>query len=130
MVFGLVVGIGGSILFGIICGAGYAASLAASGLSPMQIVAATYRIPPGSWLFIASTGGSCLFSVLGGYVCARLSKHSEYGIGLVLALLTMLFYFLMSTRQYSIELSLVLGVAAFASVLAGVRLGSARGKKA
>jgi hypothetical protein len=130
IIFGLVVGIGGSTLFGIICGTAFGASLAASGMSPMQIVAATYRIQPGSWLFIALTGGNCLFSVLGGYVCARLSKHSEYRFGLILASLTMLFDSLMSTRQYSIVLSLALGVAAFASVLAGVKLGRAKGEKA
>jgi hypothetical protein len=27
----------------------------------------------------------CMFSVLGGYVCARIAKHSEYKLGLVLA---------------------------------------------
>jgi len=130
IIFGLLVGIGGSTIFGIICGAAYGASLAASGKTAEQIVLAAYRIQPDSWVFIASTGVGCMFSILGGYVCARLSKQSEYRFGLILASLTMLLDFLMSSSQYSLVLSAMLGVAAFVFVLVGVKLGRARNAKA
>ena len=129
IILGLVVSIGGSLFFGIICGAIYGASLAASGASPEQIVIAAYRIQPDSWVFIACTGIGFIFSILGGYICAKISRQPEYRFGLILASLAALLDFLMSVTRYSFVLSALLGVAGFAFVLVGVRLGRAKNAK-
>jgi hypothetical protein len=123
VIFGLLVDIGGSMLFGIICGAIYGSSLAASGMSAENIVIAAYSIQPDSWVFIVSTAGGAVFSILGGYVCARVAKRSEYRLGLILASLTTLLHILMRASLYSFVLSAILGAAGFALVVIGVRLG-------
>jgi len=40
----------------------------------------TYDSPLG----IVLTMVGCLFSVLGGYICARIARHSEYRLGLIM----------------------------------------------
>lgn len=123
---GLLVDIGGSILFASIFMAAYGASLAASGMSDKELLAAATNIPPGSWVFVTTAGIGLLFSILGGYTCARIARHSEYRNGLILATLTTLIGLITGFGQYSALLGALLGAAGFACVLVGTRVGRAK----
>jgi hypothetical protein len=123
---GAAVDIVGSLVIGAILSVIYGASLAVSGASVEEIAAASSEVPVDSWLFISGILVGCAFSVLGGYVCARIAKRSEYGLGCIVGAISALFGLLFALGHYPLFVNLGLGLATFASVLLGARLGYAR----
>src|SRR3954468_21093624 len=87
---GLAVDIGGSLLATIILAAIYAATLGAAGVKPEDIAATLQASASDSWFFYAGTLAGLGFSVLGGYVCARVARRSELKLGAILAALSAL----------------------------------------
>src|SRR5215510_11032931 len=73
VLLGLAVDVGGSMLLGLLLGMGYAIVLAASGMQADEIALALADLSPWSWISIFGTLMGCGLSVLGGYVCARVS---------------------------------------------------------
>jgi hypothetical protein len=126
VVFGFLVDVGGSIAVGMLLAVAYGVSEARSGATPDQIAASLQNLPVGSWLSIVGMVIGGLFSVLGGYVCARVAKHSEFGLGAILAALSISFGAWAGAGEYSLVLHLVLSVATFLAVMFGVRMGAAR----
>jgi hypothetical protein len=78
---GLGVGIGGMLLSRAIQALVYITLIEPDG-APRQAVESM-----SAWLFTL-VGSSCIFSVLGGYVCARLARRHERRLTLVLAVLS------------------------------------------
>ena len=114
---GLGVGIGGMLLSRAIQALVYVTLIEQDG-APQQAVDAL-----SSWL-ITLVGSSCVFSVLGGYVCARLARRHERRLTLVLAvLITALAY---STFGGSGPLVVLVLALTFASVMTGGGFGRYR----
>jgi len=84
VVVGLAVDIGGTIVFGFIASIAYGVYLGAAGASPDEMEKAMATMTYDSPLGIVLTMVGCLFSVLGGYICARIARHSEYRLGLIM----------------------------------------------
>ena len=126
---GAVTTVGGSLLSGMICGAIYASSLARSGASAQDIVIASYRLEQGSWVFIVSTAFACAFSILGGYVCGRISGRSRFRDALILAAIIASLEFVATTGRYSSALRVALCIGQIVFVVMGAAIARAHSFK-
>jgi len=125
IVLGALTDIGGSMLAGIIFYLLYGIYLGATGNSiedmgkPLSMADAS-NSPMG---FLMNMVG-CLFSVLGGYVCARIAKHSEYRLGVILAVVTVSLGFLMMAGGETDPLAGIYSLLTVAAVMVGSHLGA------
>ena len=126
---GAVATVGGSMLSGMICGAIYASSLARSGSSAQDIVIASYRLEPTSWVFIVSTAFVFAFSIVGGYLCGRLSKRSHFRNAFILAAIIALLELLATNGRYSLELRVALCIGQIVFVVMGAAIARAQSIK-
>ena len=84
---GLATDIGGTLVATVILALIYGAALGAAGVRREEIAAAMQVSATDSWFFYAMTGVGLGFSVLGGYVCARIARRSELKLGAIPTLL-------------------------------------------
>ncbi len=124
--FGLLVDIGGSLAFGLLLVFAYGVSQASSGATSAEIAASFENLSVDSWVSIVGDIVDTLFSALGGYVCARVAKRSEFRLGAMLAALSISFATLVGGSDYSVLWNIVLSVVTFLAVMFGVRMGVAR----
>ena len=124
---GLVADLGGSVGAALALALAYGVVLGISGASQEEIEAAT--VSTDSWFFYLTTLVGFGFSVLGGYVCARIAKRSEYKLAAVLAGISVLLGLVFTFAQYSVLMNVVLAVAGAAAVMLGARLGCARNRQ-
>jgi hypothetical protein len=123
---GLAIDIGGSLLVSSALGIAYAVSLARTGLNQSEIQAAIQDIPLDSWVSLAGISVGTGLSVLGGYVCSRISRRSNYKLGFVLAGISASFGLLLSYSRYPLLAIVLLAALTLCSVLAGVKLGHSK----
>jgi hypothetical protein len=123
VVFGFGADIGGTLVAGLVLALIYGAVLGASGASMEEIAASTKAIGPDSWLFYAGTLVGLAFSVLGGYVCARIARRNEMKLGAILAGLSALVGVLFSGEAHQLGTLLSLTLAGIGAVMIGARLG-------
>jgi hypothetical protein len=124
---GLLVDIGGSIGSSLLLGMLYGVILMTSGASPEELRAYS-TVPRGSWLWFGSHGLGYGFSVLGGYVCARIARRSEYKLGAIQAALSTAIGVVFLMRK-TIDLADVVELAAGAALtMIGIRIGRARNR--
>lgn len=83
---GLAVGVGGTMLSRLVVGMAYFTLTLDRGATTQQYVEALPS--PLSSIWIALVGLGCVFSMLGGYVGARVARRHERRVTLVLAVLT------------------------------------------
>ncbi len=126
VVFGFVVDVGGTVAFALLLSIAYGVSLASSGATPEQVTAALQNIPLDSWPAIIGMIVGTLFSVLGGYVCSRVAKRSEFGLGAILAALSISFGLWAGGSHHSFLWHTAMAVVTFLAVMFGVRIGAAR----
>jgi hypothetical protein len=126
---GVAVDVGGSLVAGVVLGMAFAGVLAASGASPEHIAAAFANLSPLSPMFIAGSLIGCGLSVWGGYLCARIARRREYGLGAVVAVISAAASLLMGGEQPA-GLNLALSIATFGAVMFGARFGHARNNAA
>jgi hypothetical protein len=129
VIVGLAVDIGGSLVSGIILTVVYGFNLAASGGSLDQIESSMKEIPADSWFSIAGMVVGCAFSVLGGYLCARIAKHSEYRLGGIMAAISIAVALLIGAQSFSPGVNVLLSIATLASVMLGVWFGASKNKR-
>jgi hypothetical protein len=126
---GLATDIGGTLIATVILALIYGIALAVSGVKREDIAATMQASAADSWFFYLTSLVGLGFSVLGGYVCARIVRRSELKFGAILAALSALFGILFAgdnTQQLGTFLSLtLLGIGA---VVVGARLGQARNR--
>ena len=125
---GFVADIGGTFLAGMVLALVYGAVLSASGESMEEIMASSKAIGTDSWLFYAGTLVGLGFSVLGGYVCARIARRDEMKLGAILAGLSALVGVLFSGEAYQLGTLLSLTLAGIGAVMIGARLGYAKNR--
>ena len=86
-------------------------------------------VSPESWPFYAISIGGGAFSVLGGYVCARIAGQSEYTLGAILAAINVVLGLALGGDDADVGMQIVLNVATVACVILGARLGKARNRR-
>ena len=85
VVLGLMADVGGSMVSSLLFFMIYGVYLGASGGTEDDLMSMARSNGIDSPMALALSMVGCLFSVLGGYVCARIAKHAEYKLGAVLA---------------------------------------------
>ena len=124
---GVAADIGGTFLAVILVGIVIAATLGLQGMSQEQIGEVFEQVHPASWESILGYIVGLAFSVLGGYVCARVAGHSEYKLAAIVAAIGAVLG-LMGSGQMSPGLDLLLTFLSVACVMAGAWLGAARNR--
>jgi hypothetical protein len=129
VLIGLGVDIGGTVVATLILAIAYGMFLAASGASQEEIAAASAGTSTDSWFFYVSSLVGCGFSLLGGYVCARIARRSEYTLGAILAAISAVFGLWAAMDHYQIGILASLTLASIGAVIWGVRLGHAANRR-
>lgn len=119
---GLLADIGGTFAASIVLMVVYGIVLGASGASVEEISAADLT-STDSWLFYVGVAVGLAFSVLGGYVCARIAKRNEMKLGAVTAIISAAIGLLLAADQYQLGTNLSMTLAAIIAVMVGARLG-------
>jgi hypothetical protein len=125
---GLAVDIVGTLVAGLVLGAIYGVIVTLSGGGQEELDSAA-QVQVGSGIFYAGVVVGSFFSVLGGYVCARIAGQREYQRGAVLALISVLLGLLMTFEQYSALMSAVMAIVGGATVMFGAYLGYNRNRR-
>jgi MFS family permease len=123
VLLGLAVDIGGSLVASVLLGIVYAVMLASSGVSGDELRTELEGVMQTGWGFTIASAVGCAFSVLGGWVCARVSRRRDYRLGWVLAACSVGIGTLISADGYSVLQQVLLGGVTVACVLIGVRSG-------
>ena len=100
--------------------------MASSGIDPAQMGAEMSNISPTSWVSIVGSLGGAALSFLGGMVCTRAARRSDYSLGLVLASLSASIGLLLSFSQHSVAMNLLLTTLTFTSVMLGTKSGQVK----
>lgn len=124
----LAVDIGGTLFVAVLVGVAYGYSLASNGATADQVNAALQNIPLYSWPFIVLTAVGTLFSAFGGYVCARIARHSEYRLGGILSFLSVVTGLLFANAQYSVLVHAFGSLLTVGAIMFGIWLGVARNR--
>ncbi|MGQ0801166.1 MAG: hypothetical protein ACT4NL_13800 [Pseudomarimonas sp.] len=123
VLFGLGADIGGTLVFSIVIGIGYGIYVVGTGKTDTEIEQAFSDLPSHTWLSVIGLLVGVGFSVLGGYVCARISRRSDYQLGFVLGTLSAISGLLLSDPSHSPSYMVGLTVLTLAAVLLGTKLG-------
>jgi len=125
---GLLVDFGGSALASFLLLFIYSFGLLASGIPENEFMEAMLNIQHNSWVLVIGIVIGFFFSVLGGYFCARVARHSEYKFGLILSGISIILGFPMGIGKIPLLMNIALSIGSFVSVMAGVRLGVSRNR--
>ncbi len=81
-------------------------------------------------IYIASLGIGLVFSILGGYICARIANHHEYRYVAIIGLLDILLGLVMSPQSFPTLHHLALTALSFAALFTGAYLHVAARRRA
>lgn len=123
VVLGLLVDIGGTFLVGLIFSIGYSVVLASTGSSPEEVMTALGEIGRNRTTFLILAALGCACSVLGGYVCARISRCTDYRLGLILGILSAVIGLFMGAGNYTVFENILLNGITIVCVLMGISYG-------
>jgi len=130
VLLGFLADFGGSIVGGIPLGVIYGVLLAMSGVPQDKISGTLNSMPPDS---LYSIIGFCIgfaFSILGGYVCARIAKQNEYFLAGAMATLSAICGSFITPEDYSVGTTASLTVLSYAFVFFGANLGRKKNRSA
>lgn len=123
VVLGLLTDIGGSIITSVVIGIAYAAVLASSGMAQEEAMQAFMELEQNTTLMLLMYSVGGLFSVLGGYVCARIVRYNELRWAMFVALGSAAAGAVLGSQEEPAMQILLLGTTV-ASVLLGAWLGA------
>jgi len=128
---GLLTDFGGTFAFSMLLTFLYGVMLAGSGVAQEDMEAAIRSASAtDSWYFWLGSIGGCGFSILGGYVCARVAGQSEYTLGVILAAsVVVLGLLLFGDGGLDVGLSVVLNAATIAAVVVGAWIGKKQNRR-
>lgn len=112
-----------TLLLSFIFGAALTAFYASSGQSMEDIAAMLMEPADDSAYSIGLLAIGSLCSVLGGYLCSRIARHSEYRLGAILAALSVLAGLLLGAGYVSARMHLITFVLTIGSVMIGSWIG-------
>lgn len=129
VLFGFLVDTGLSLVVGVLFAMLYGMFLAATGRSMEQISEMMTAPDPFSLpiLLLQAVGGACSF--LGGFVCSRVARHSEYRLGAVLAVLSLAASWVFSGGEQQPAMVLVSSIVTVFSTLFGAWVGAWRNRR-
>lgn len=130
VVLGLLVDLGGTTLMSALASFAYGVYLAANGSTPDQIGAAMAGLGPDSALGVGLSIVGCLFSVLGGFVCARIAKHFEYRLGAIMSAVSLALGALLVDASTHPAIAAISLLATVAATMAGIHIGVLRNRRA
>jgi hypothetical protein len=123
---GLGVDIGGSLVVGIVIGIVQAATLSARGMDPRQIQTEMTELDPSSAYFFLNSLVGLGFSMLGGYVCARMARRDERRLTAIMAGVNSVLGLSLGGLRLGVALNVLMIVLTFASTMSGGQLGRRR----
>lgn len=126
---GLAADIGGTIVATVILALAYGVVLSASGASAEEIEALTGNPSTDSWFFYVTALVGCAFSMLGGYLCARIARQGELKLGAMLAGISTLISLAFGVEPNQLGIMISFTLLGIAAVLAGAWLGRARNRR-
>ena len=129
VVLGAIVDLGGSILASIVFFALYGVYLGATGTQGEEFQSTMSSMNGNSPMGIMMNIVGCLCSVLGGYVCARIARHSEYRLGAILAAISVGLGLLVAGSDEANALIGIYSLLTFAAVMIGAHLGATRNRR-
>lgn len=129
VIFGVLVDILGTTAISFVVMVVYGIFLASRGAGQQDIEQAASQLDPlsGIGLFISALG--CVFSFLGGYVCARVAGQAEMKWATVVAAISLAFGVIVGLQAYSLAMNLLLAAPATAFVLIGGYAGARRNQR-
>jgi hypothetical protein len=125
VVLGLLTDVGGTLAAVVLIMFVYGIVLGASGVRQEEIAAAVnvdFASTDSGWFYVGAAIGLG-FSVLGGYVCARIARRSEMKLGAIMALLSAGLGLAMGSDQMQLGTNLSMTLATLIAVMAGARFG-------
>lgn len=128
VLLGALADVGGSVAAGIVLTFTYAFLLGLAGADPEQIAFALANVPVDSWFSILGMVVGSGFSVLGGYLCARIARHSEYQLGAIVAAISALSGLVLGGRVPA-GIDLAFSLVTVASVMLGSWIGLIRNRQ-
>lgn len=126
---GLAVDLGGSIVSTLLLAIGYGIALGALGASAEEIESVTSNVPTDSALFYLATLAGLAFSLLGGYVCARIAKRAELKLGAILAAISAGIGLAIGGDPGRLGMLISLTLLGIAAVIAGAHIGRAKNRR-
>ena len=129
VVLGALVDLCGSVVASMLFFAIYGVYLGATGGTAEDLGTAMGTAESGSPMQIALNMVGCMFSVLGGYVCARIARHSEYRLGAILAAITVAVGLVIAGGDDGSGLLAIYSALTIASVMVGAHLGAIRNRR-
>jgi hypothetical protein len=125
IIYGALVDVLGTTAASMILGVGYGIFLTANGASMEDLERLSAQIDPTSAIGLVGGAIGCGFSVLGGYVCARVAGRPELRWAAVVGAISAGFGLLMASQSPA-DLNLLLNGIGFAMVMLGGYLGARR----
>jgi hypothetical protein len=122
---GVVVDILGSTLGTLLLGGLYGIYIGMTGASTERLEAAAASYTSGFMFYVANLIG-LFFSLLGGYVCARIARQSEYRLGAIVAAVSAAIGLAFTLGQHSALWSAAVVSVNVAFVMLGVHWGKVR----
>jgi MFS family permease len=126
VLLGVLVDLGGSLVSSFVLGVVYVMQVASSGVSEAEMAARLADMGNVGWVFAVGSAVGCGFSVLGGYVCARISRRRDYSLAAIVAACSAGFGALVSWGTMGALQLILLSAVTVACVLLGNRYGMVR----
>lgn len=123
VILALLVDIGGSVLASFVFAIAYSTYMSAGGMPVDRIEAELSRDMQQGWGFAFGTMLGLGFSVLGGYVCARISRRQDLRLAYVVGGLSAAFGLVLGWDALSLVMHIPMAAAGIAAVVFGARLG-------
>jgi len=127
---GLAVDLGGTVVATVILALAYGIVLGALGATAEEIEAVTTDMSTDSGFFYTLALAGLAFSMLGGYVCARIARRSELKLGAILAAISAGVGLAFGGDPSRLGMLISLTILGIAAVLAGANLGRAKNRRA
>ena len=122
VIAGLVVDLVSTMLFGVVASVGWGIALGVAGHSQQEIEAALARADADPLMSATFLAVGVLCSVLGGYVCERITRRADYKAGAILAAISAVLGLAMGASASSAPMLALMIFLTVGSVLLGTRL--------
>jgi hypothetical protein len=129
VIFGVLTDILGTTVISVLVVMVYGFYLASSGSDRQEIENAAALLDPLSGIGLLTSALGCVFSFLGGYVCARVVGQAELKWAAWVAGISVLFGLLVGLQAYSLATNLLLAAPTIVFVLLGGYAGARRNQR-
>jgi len=128
---GLMTDVGGSMVSSLLFFMVYGAYLGVTGGTEEDLMSMARSNGVDSPMALALSMVGCMFSVLGGYICARIAKHAEYRLGAILAVCSVVSGWLLAgDSEANPAMTGLFSLLTVASVMTGAHLGARANRRA